>query len=102
MPAPFVTPKKPNPEAVAPRFKAEIDEYSHMSTAEMADWLGVSSKLLLRIRKMPNSPFIEGTHFFHAGITTAAPLRWVVRATEEAFKSFKRLDPSQIETMEGN
>ena len=67
----------------------------------MAKALGISVKLLLRLRKQPGSPFQLGTHYRFQGISTAAPVRWFPAPTDEAFSSFQRLDPSAIETMQG-
>lgn len=72
-----------------------------LSTAEMAAALGISSKLLLRLRKQPSSPFKLGEHYRFQGITTAAPVRWFPGPTDEAFSSFTRVDPAEIETMKG-
>lgn len=70
-----------------------------LSTADMAKGLGISSKLLLRLRKKPGSPFKLGIHYRFQGITTAAPVRWFPKETDEAFSSFDRLNPASIETM---
>ena len=72
-----------------------------LSTADMAKALGISEKLLLKIRKQAISPFELGTHYRFQGITTAAPVRWFPEPTDEAFSSFTRIDPASIETMEG-
>ncbi len=72
-----------------------------LNTLEMAKALGISEKLLLKLRKQRLSPFELGTHYRFQGITTAAPVRWFPGPTDEAFSSFKRVDPCAIETMEG-
>ena len=72
-----------------------------LSTAVMAKGLGVSAKLLLRLRRQAVSPFRLGVHYRFQGITTAAPVRWFPKETDEAFSSFQRLDPTAIETMAG-
>ena len=73
-----------------------------LSTADMAKALGISEKLLLRLRKQPGSPFQLGIHYRFQGISTAAPVRWFPGPTDEAFSSFQRFDPSSIETMQGD
>ncbi len=70
-------------------------------TADMAKALGISEKLLLRLRKDSNSPFQLGTHYRFQGTSTLAPVRWFPAPTDEAFSSFQRLDPAQLETMTG-
>ena len=72
-----------------------------LSTVQMARALGISQKLLLRLRKLDKSPFKSGEHYRFQGITTAAPVRWFPGPTDEAFSSFTRVDPASIETMEG-
>ena len=72
-----------------------------LSTEAMAKALGISQKLLLRLRKQPGSPFQLGIHYRFQGISTAAPVRWFPAPTDEAFSSFKRFDPAVIETMQG-
>ena len=67
----------------------------------MAKALGISQKLLLKLRKTEPSPFTAGKHYRFQGITTAAPVRWFPGPTDEAFSSFTRVDPASIETMEG-
>ena len=67
----------------------------------MAKALGISQKLLLKLRKADPSPFTAGQHYRFQGITTAAPIHWFPAATDEAFTSFVRVDPSAIETMDG-
>ncbi len=73
-----------------------------MSTPNMAKALLISSKMLLRLRKMENGPFVEGRDYRFAGITIAAPVQWFPAETDAAFSNWKRIDPVNIETMEGN
>ena len=72
-----------------------------LSTPEMAKALGISQKLLLKLRKAEPSPFKAGEHYRFNGITTAAPIRWFPIETDTAFTTFTRVDPSAIETMDG-
>lgn len=72
-----------------------------LSTADMAAALGISQKLLRNLRKADPSPFEPGVHYRFAGRTTAAPVRWFPKETDEAFTSFTRVDPNSIETMDG-
>ena len=67
----------------------------------MAKALGISQKLLLKLRKTEPSPFTAGQHYRFQGVTTAAPIRWFPAETDAAFTSFTRVDPSAIETMDG-
>ena len=72
-----------------------------LSTVQMAQALGISQKLLLKLRKAEPSPFTAGEHYRFQGITTAAPVRWFPEATDSAFSAFTRVDPAAIETMDG-
>ena len=67
----------------------------------MAKALGISQKLLLKLRHLDPSPFKAGEHYRFQGMTTAAPLRWFPAETDAAFTTFTRVDPSDIETMDG-
>ena len=72
-----------------------------LSTPDMAKALGISQKLLLKLRHLDPSPFTAGEHYRFQGMTTAAPLRWFPAETDAAFTTFTRVDPSDIETMDG-
>ena len=72
-----------------------------LSTPDMAKALGISQKLLLKLRHLDPSPFTAGEHYRFQGMTTAAPLRWFPAETDTAFTTFSRVDPSDIETMDG-
>ena len=67
----------------------------------MAQALGISQKLLLKLRKINASPFKAGEHYRFQGMTTAAAVRWFPEPTDLAFSEFTRVDPSAIETMDG-
>ena len=73
-----------------------------LPTADMAKALGISEKLLLRLRKSSDSPFQMGTHYRFQGTSTLAPVRWFPAPTDEAFSSFQRLEPAELETMTGD
>ena len=72
-----------------------------LSTPDMAKALGISQKLLLKLRHLEPSPFKAGEHYRFQGMTTAAPLRWFPAETDSAFTTFTRVDPNSIETMDG-
>ena len=72
-----------------------------LSTLQMAQALGISQKLLLKLRKIETSPFKAGEHYRFQGMTTAAAVRWFPEPTDLAFSEFTRVDPSAIETMDG-
>ena len=72
-----------------------------LSTPDMAKALGISQKLLLKLRHLEPSPFKAGEHYRFQGMTTAAPLRWFPAETDTAFTTFSRVDPSDIGTMDG-
>ena len=71
-----------------------------LSTPDMAKALGISQKLLLKLRHLDPSPFTAGEHYRFQGMTTAAPLRWFPVETDAAFTTFTRVDPNSIETMD--
>jgi len=73
-----------------------------LSTLQMAQALGISQKLLLKLRKIDPSPFKAGEHYRFQGMTTAAAVRWFPEPTDLAFSAFTRVDPSAIETMDGD
>jgi len=72
-----------------------------VSTEEMAEFIGIHPKTLLGLRRKENCPFVEGKHYRRKGSTTNSPLQWHPEKTEEAFTSFKRTDPSKLETYRG-
>ncbi len=72
-----------------------------LSTLQMSEALGISQKLLLKLRKAKSSPFTAGQHYRFQGITTAAPIRWFPAETDHAFSTFTRVNSSVIETMDG-
>jgi hypothetical protein len=72
-----------------------------LGSKDMADALGISSKLLGRVRNLPDSPFKFGTHYRFQGVFTNAPIVWFPKETDEAFSTFRRFDPDSIETMDG-
>ena len=72
-----------------------------LSTPDMAKALGISQKLLLKLRHLDPTPFKAGEHYRFQGMTTAAPLRWFPAETDTAFTTLSRVDPSDIETMDG-
>ena len=67
-----------------------------LSTEAMAKALGISQKLLLRLRKQPGSPFQLGIHYRFQGISTAAPVRWFPAPTDEAFS---RIPEAQLQAL---
>lgn len=72
-----------------------------LSTVQVAQALGISQKLLLKLQKVKNSPFKAGEHYRFQGTTTAAAMRWFPEPTDLAFSEFTRVDPSAIEKMDG-
>lgn len=72
--------------------------HAWIDTPAMAERLRVHPKTLLKLRRQPYSPFVEGLHYRRGGLTTLAPLQWQPEATEAAFTGFRRIDPAQVET----
>lgn len=67
----------------------------------MAKELGISQKLLLRLRKQPGGPFQLGRDYRFRGASAKAPLQWFPDATDEAFTTWQQQQPHFIETMDG-
>jgi len=69
-----------------------------LSSALMAERLGIHKQTLLKLRRTMRSPFKEGAHYRWAGLTTAGILQWNPAPTEQAFTTFKRLPSGSFET----
>jgi hypothetical protein len=69
-----------------------------LSSALMAERLGIHKQTLLKLRRTKHSPFKEGTHYRWSGITTAGSLQWNPDATEQAFTTFRRIPAGGFET----
>lgn len=63
-----------------------------LSTVQVAQAIGISQKLLLKLQKVKNSPFKAGEHYRFQGTTTAAAMRWFPELTDLAFNEFTRHD----------
>jgi hypothetical protein len=72
-----------------------------LTSPEIAKALGISQKLLLRLRKHPDGPFQLGRDYRFRGVSPAAPLQWFPEATDQAFTSWQQKQPHLIETMDG-
>jgi len=53
----------------------------------MAKILGIHRQTLLKLRRSPQSPFVEGRDFRWSGMTTNSNLQWHLERTEAAFTS---------------
>ena len=73
-----------------------------LSSPEMSKALCISQKLLLRLRHLESGPFTAGEHYRYQGVTTASAIRWFPSETDAAFTAFARVDPSEIEAMDGD
>jgi transcriptional regulator with XRE-family HTH domain len=71
---------------------------SWVTSAEMAERLGIHVQTLLKLRRNKRSPFREGTDYRWAGITTAGILQWNPGPTEQAFCRFRRIPSGGFET----
>jgi len=71
---------------------------SWVSSAVMADHLGIHRQTLLKLRRDGRSPFVEGSHYRWSGMTTAGSLQWNIATTEAAFTGFRRMPASSVET----
>lgn len=64
----------------------------------MAKVLGIHRQTLLRIRRNPSSPFVEGRDFRWSGLTTNSNLQWNVVKAESTFTKARRVPASELET----
>lgn len=72
-----------------------------LTSPDMAKALGISQKLLLKLRKQPGGPFQLGRDYRFRGTSAQAPLQWFPEATDNAFSSWQQQQPHLIETMDG-
>jgi hypothetical protein len=52
-----------------------------LTSPDMAKALGISQKLLLKLRKQPGGPFQLGRDYRFRGTSAQAPLQWFPEAT---------------------
>ena len=69
-----------------------------VSTAAMAEHLGIHVQTLLKLRRSKFSPFREGSDFRWGGITSRGILQWHLGTAETSFTHFHRIPSNQIET----
>ncbi len=71
---------------------------SWVSTAEMASWLSMHEKTLLKYLRDQRSPFQETRDFRRLSLSNKGPVQWHLNNAENTFSTFKRIDPSSVET----
>ena len=64
----------------------------------MAEILGIHHQTLLKLRRSPYTPFVEGRDFRWSGMTTSSNLQWHVATTESTFTNARRMPAEALET----
>jgi hypothetical protein len=67
-----------------------------VSSAQMAQLLGVHKQTLLTLRRSRLSPFREGIDFRWSGLTTNGSLQWHSEKAEAAFCGFRRVPSAAL------
>lgn len=83
--------------------KKHLVKCEWVTSVVMAEVLGIHRQTLLRMRRSPSSPFIEGRDFRWAGLGTTSNLQWHVEATEATFtnpRGAQRLAPARSDNDE--
>ena len=73
-----------------------------LSTAAMAELLGIHPQTLLKIRRSSPSIFKSGRDFRNTGLSTRGPLQWHPLQADKTFTNAKRVPPEQVETFTGD
>ena len=68
-----------------------------VSSAAMAEHLGIHVQTLLKLRRSKFSPFKERSDYRWGGITTNGNLQWNQVHAEASFTNFHRIPSNQIE-----
>ena len=67
------------------------------STHEAAQYIGVHPETLHRLRRLADSPFIEGRDFRWLGLGKGK-LQWNPESTDKALSAYKRQPAVEVET----
>lgn len=67
-----------------------------VTSAQMAELLGVHKQTLLTLRRSRLSPFREGIDFRWSGLTTNGSLQWHSEKAEAAFSGFRRVPSAAL------
>tara|TARA_A100001201_G_scaffold44960_1_gene45954 strand:- start:11 stop:544 length:534 start_codon:yes stop_codon:yes gene_type:complete len=62
-----------------------------VSSPAMAKILGIHRQTLLRLRRSPQSPFVQGRDFRWSGMTTSGNLQWHAATAESTFTNAERI-----------
>ena len=76
----------------------QTPNHSWVPSPEMAKILGIHHQTLLKLRRSPYSPFVEGRDFRWSGLTTSTNLQWNVATCESTFTNARRMPAADIET----
>jgi hypothetical protein len=58
----------------------------------------VHPQTIRKLRKLPESPWTEGTHYRRTGLTNRGPIQWAKELAEDAFTSFRREPAGAVES----
>lgn len=90
--------KSPNKPDLPKKGSDHQPQKSWVSTAEMASWLSMHEKTLLKYLRDQRSPFQETRDFRRLSLSNKGPVQWHLNNAENTFSTFKRIDPSSVET----
>ena len=76
----------------------QTQTHAWVPSPEMAKILGIHHQTLLKLRRSPYSPFVEGRDFRWSGMTTSSNLQWHVATTESTFTNARRMPAEALET----
>ena len=69
-----------------------------IDTTTVAEHLKVHVQTVRKIRKLPDSPWVEGIHYRRTGLTNRGPIQWAKELAEDAFTGFRRTPAEKVET----
>ena len=69
-----------------------------IDTTAFAEHLGVHAQTVRKIRKLPESPWVQGIHYRRTGLTNRGPIQWAKELAEDAFTSFRREPTGAVES----
>ena len=69
-----------------------------IGTIPFSKWLGIHPQTVRLLRKLENSPWHQGIHYRHTGVTDRGPLQWNRELAEQAFTEFNRNPTKDVET----
>ena len=73
-------------------------EKDWVSSAVMAQVLGIHPQTLRKLRRHQITPFKESRDYRWVGLSTSSTLQWHVHSASQSFTDFRRMPASQVET----